>query len=193
MADLKVIDKALSSYVRAGSKLKASAVELCTMILNHYIEHGDYTRLEKFQSAVKANHGGSILQALNTYIANAVPSLVWNDAARAFEHQKGVKRVWAEFKFEAKGDKPAYEGSAREYSFFLMERPTNPKPFVMADRFASLIKQAEGEYEKSVKEGAANLLLRAQIDVLKSIHLEAITAKVDEDTDTAPAELNVAA
>lgn len=181
MADLKSIDKALSSYARKGASLKADAVKLAVMILDHYVEHGDYTRLEKMQSLVKANHGGSVLQAFNTYVANAMPSLVWNDELKTFQHQKGMKREWATFKIEAKGDKPAYEGSARDYSFFDMERPVSVKPFVFEDRFSNLIKQAETEYEKTVKAGTPNLVLRAQLDILKGLHLENVKVMTDKE------------
>ena len=181
MTELKVIDTLIASIAKRGKALRLDAHKAVVMVLEHYMEHGDFTRLEKLQSVVDQTFGRSCLKAMNVYVQNfGAKSLKWNTETSKFEHLKGVNREWVAEEIEIKATKtaPAFKGHPRDYPFFNCEEKKDPTPFVLESAYSSLLDKARKEYEKELKAtGTANLKLARQIKVLEEIHLE----KIGED------------
>jgi len=187
--NLKQIDLAIASIAKRGKTLRLDSHKVLVAIIDHYIEHGDYTRLSNLQTVVDKTFGRSCLIALNQWVQDFVTSLQWDNESAAFIHVKGMDKAIRDVKILAneKKDIPAFEGNARDYPFFNCEKKSDPKPFVLADSFATLLKRAESEYEKSIKEGSTNLKLKAQIEVLKSLHINEVEPEVEIETVRTPA------
>lgn len=186
--EVAAIDALIKSMTTRGKTLREDAQKCLIMIMDNYVRmidhpdgtqrpNGDISRLIQFQSVVRDNHGNSGLKALNTWIALSIPSLVWDNDNAKFNHKTGMTPAYAEI-IEFKMEKQTITGTPREVHFLTMEPKVDPKPFIILDAYNSLLKRAEAAYEKTLKDtGVADLTLKAQIEALKTIRLDAIRAE----------------
>jgi hypothetical protein len=171
---LAIIDAKIASIKTRGLQLRKDCHETLVMIMDHYIEHGDFTRLPMLTDAIKSALGSSLSQAANQWVSEFVPSLKWEKTVGAFEHVKGVKkeiRDLENYKVTAKGDGPAnvFTGNARDLPFYELERVAKQEPFDLQKAILSLVGRAEREYEKAIKEHTEAPVNSAQIAALKSL------------------------
>lgn len=187
--NLKQIDASIASIAKRGKGLRIDAHKTLVAIIDHYIGvgNGDHTRLPKLQEVVDKTFGRSALKALNQWVQDYVTSLKWDKEENKFVHIKGTKRTIRDIEIKANEKKglPAFKGNARDWSFFNCEVKTPPAPFVLADSFKTLLVRAEKAYEASIATGA-DLKLKAQIEILKSLHLEDVAPTQDEPVTEKP-------
>ena len=191
--NLKQIDALIVSIAKRGKTLRVDAHKALVAIIDHYIDCGDFSRLEKLQVTVDKTFGRSSLKALNQWVQDYVTSLRWDNDENKFVHVPKIVKAIRDIDLKAneKKDLPAFKGSARDWSFFNCEVKQDAKPFVLADSFKTLLTRAEKAYEESVKNKSVDLKLKAQIEVLKGLHLEDVKPECKEDakpSDIAPVE-----
>lgn len=178
---LSVIDGKISSIKKRGMELKKDCHECLVMIMDHYIAHGDFTRLmengdNNLVSAVKTALGNSVAQALVQWVHEFVPSLRWNDTLRKFENVKGVKKEIKDVENyvlkssdNSVGVNRTFTGNARDLAFYELERPTNIQPFDFMKGLQQFITRAEKARDEALKNGKEAPVNRAQIDALKGL------------------------
>lgn len=155
---LEIIDRNITAITKKGKALRLECHQTLVLIIDHYIEHGDFTRLPRLEKAIAGALGSSISAAMNTWVARFVPSLKWNDDKKEFENVKGVKKEVLSVPEDkpikmlsttGPDDKPQmFFGDARKLPFFELERPVRQTPFDFDKALIQLIKRAEQRAEK---------------------------------------------
>lgn len=167
---LAQIDKAIASIAKRGSALRNDSHECLVQIIEHYIAHGDFTRLPNLIVAVKSSLGSSISQSIYTWVDKYVTGLkfdedmvkVHKDAHKADSSKPDLMgfvsvpkvpktiRENVEREAEVGGKKKMIVyASAREIPFFELERQAPQKPFDLIAAFHTLLKRAEKALENN--------------------------------------------
>lgn len=167
---LAQIDKAIASIAKRGTALRNDSHECLVQIIEHYIAHGDFTRLPNLIVAVKSSLGSSISQSIYTWVDKYVTGLkfdedmvkVHKDAHKADSSKPDLMgfvsipkvpktiRENVEITEKVNGkDKKVVYASAREVPFFSLERQAPQKPFDLIASFKTLLKRAEAALENN--------------------------------------------
>jgi len=189
-----IIGKKIESIRKRGAQLREDCHECLVMIIEHAMGkgNGDISKLPDLLSAVGDTLGSSQKQAANQWLFEFVPFLEWVEEkgkAARWAIKKGAERVIKGAENKATNmigpdDKKIVKTcTGQEFKFFWLERSVDPKPFDAIKAFRALLANMERAYEANVEKGAHNNINRAQIDLLKSIHLDQVK---DEPSDTAP-------
>lgn len=185
---LKQIDASIKSIAKRGKALRDDSHKTLVGIIDHYIEHGDKTRLKVLVDTIKSALGGSLAQAANQWVSNYVPSLKWNDTDKDFEHLKNVKKEVLDVEYRSTDGSFTFSGNARGLPFFKLERPVNVAPFDLKARVLMLIKQAENTREKQIKEGEKITVSLTAINALKALDFDHLLDVPKEVAEIVPAE-----
>lgn len=186
---LKQIDASIKSIATRGKKLREDAHKTLVGVMEHYQEHGDYTRLKTLTEVVGKALGKSIEQALNQWVAEGVPSLKWDDEAKGFVHIKGCEVTFNTIEKKDKDGKVVFSGDVREYPFYNMEKPQSVKPFNIYESIDTLIKRAEKAVEANTSDKAGNVIVFAQVEELKAMRerMKGLEAAAKEEEAAAKA------
>lgn len=189
---LAQIDKSIASIAKRGKQLRNDAHETLVQIIEHYIAHGDYTRLPALIGAVKGSLGGSISQSIYTWVDQYVTGLKFDENAMKMHKEahkadpskpdllgfvslpkvdKSIKEnVEVTEKVNGKDKKVIYD-SAREIPFFTLERNVAQKPFNLLEAFNALLKRAEKALETNNDPdftGERNAVNQEMVDYLET-------------------------
>lgn len=210
--ELKIIDAKIKSIANRGKILKNDAHAVLLLVLEHYQDNGDYTRLPMLIDAVKEGIGSSISAAMIDYVHRFVPTLTYDKEAGDeklgfFIHQKGATKAEKALRVitradnvRVKGSDTPYEGPAEKLPFFNLERIVKQEPFDFTKAIMQLVVRAEKALEKNTKEGAHNNVNAEQVKVVKSLaeqlkNIKPDTAdangeqSTDEQTETPESEI----
>jgi hypothetical protein len=208
---LAVIDGKIASIKTRGVQLRKDAHECLVLIIDHYIAHGDFTRLmdnggNDLITAIKSSLGNSIAQAAVQWVHEFVPSLKWNDTLRKFENVKGVTKEIIDvenYVLKSNGGPDGvdrkFTGNARDLPFFELERQTKVAPFDFMKSLQQFIARAERERDAALKANQPVPVNRAQLDALKGLadniknYKEEPAADADGETNVEPIPAAVAA
>lgn len=162
LADMKAMnnadaDKAIVQIRKSGSALKTMAHKAACGILLHYVEHGDYTKLEGLLSAVMVGMSRRMANGLTDWV-KAFSSLTYNTETMKFQHPKGASRY-----FHLTGDATAKEGTphskgALNIPFYGTGYGDAPEPHKFdADKYLEeaiqrIVKKLEAEFAKKNDE-----------------------------------------
>jgi hypothetical protein len=98
-------DKAIVQIRKSGSALKTMAHKAACGIMLHYVEHGDYTKIDGLLSAVMVGMSKRLANGLTEWV-QAFSSLQYDEKTMQFSHPKGTKRF-----FHLTGDPTAKDGT----------------------------------------------------------------------------------
>lgn len=197
--DLKSIDSMINSIAKRGKVLRNDCHSCLIAVVEHHMEHGDYTRLPKLLDAVKNSLGSSLSAAMIDWVHRFYTGLSFDKENGKAELgffvnvpkvKKEIVSVTAEMKVKFKSsDADAYFiGDAREFPFYELEREVKQQPFDLQAAIIQLVKRAEAAKEANVTKGAHNLVNNAQIEVLRKM-AENIKEIKDEDLVPTPQQI----
>lgn len=198
--DLKTIDSMISSIAKRGKVLRNDCHSCLIAVVEHHMEHGDYTRLPKLLDAVKNSLGSSLSAAMIDWVHRFYTGLSFDKANGKAELgyfvnvpkvKKEIVTVTAEMKVKFKSSDNEGEffiGNAREFPFFELEREAKQQPFDLTAAIIQLVKRAEAAKEANVTKGAHNNVNNAQIEVLRKM-AENIKEIKDEDLVPTPQQV----
>lgn len=200
---LAQIDRAIASIAKRGTALRNDSHECLVQIIEHYIAHGDYTRLPNLIVAVKSSLGGSISQSIYTWVDKYVTGLkfdedmvkVHRDAHKADNSKPDLmgfvsvpkvpktirENVQREEDVGGKKKMVTY-ASAREIAFFSLERNVPQRPFNLIESLQQILKRAQTALEKNTDpdyEGPKNLVDQAMIDDLERFEKRLIAKRAE--------------
>lgn len=210
--DLKSIDSMIESIRTRGSVLRNDSHECLIAVLEHHMEHGDYSRLPKLIEAVKDSLGSSLSAAMITYAVKFYDGLIHDPENKSKKAKKEngywvhvkvggtIRDVKAEDKVQLKGkDKGVFfVGPARSLPYFQMEREVPQRAFDITDAFEKLIDRAKRALAANEDKDAPahNLVNEKQIEALENVFkmLGNIGPDTELETETetkseAPAEV----
>jgi hypothetical protein len=196
LADMKAMnnadaDKAINQIRKSGSALKTMAHKAACGILLHYVQHGDYTKLEGLLSAVMAGMSRRMANGLVDWV-KAFSSLTYNVDTLKFQHPKGANRY-----FHLTGDATAKEGTphskgALNLPFYGTGYGDAPEPHkfnaedYIAEAIQRIVKKLEAEFaKKNAETTSAREAKRIKVErdhikalegVAKTLHIKLETA-----------------
>lgn len=187
--DLKTIDNMIASITKRGKALRNDCHSCLVAILEHHIEHGDYTRLPKLLEAVKGSLGSSLSAAMIDWTARFYTGLAFDQEDKEFKHVKGkgeIRDVTAEDRVRIKGadENQYFIGNARDLPFYELEREVKQQPFDLTAAIVQLVKRAEAALEANVTKHAHNHVNRSQVEVLKNLAKNIGEVKEEDMTPT---------
>lgn len=203
---LAQIDAAIASIAKRGVALRVDSHKCLVAVIDHYIAHGDFTRLPKLLIAIKTSLGGSIAQSAAEWVQRYVTSLGWSeDAAKdqkkaAKDHAKPeldclgffhIPKVEKKIKEnvqrtieDAKGRKVVVTvESAREIPYYELERDVPIKPIDLIASLQAVLKRAQKAHQQMHDkdyEGPKHLMNDAQFEVLQKMEETIESLKVSK-------------
>lgn len=94
-------DKAIAAIVRSGVGLKKQAHVTACGILLHYVQHGDYTKLDKLHDAISVSMSRAMANGFRLWVVE-FSSLTYDKDAKRFRHARGAEKT-----FQLTGDPTA--------------------------------------------------------------------------------------
>lgn len=191
---LEVIDSRIKAIETKGKALRNDCHNTLVMVIDHYIAHGDMTRLAPLTAAVRNALGNSMSAAMNLWVARFVPSLVWDKDDGAFKHDKSKEKTVLSVPEDkpilsktAKGPdgKPArLFGDARQIVFWELQPETKQDPFDFGKTLHDLLFRAKKALDdkRTKKAGARDIinLDEAKLERLLDMCVELGYVKPDE-------------
>lgn len=98
-------DKAIASIRKSGMALKRQAHITACGIMLHYVEHGDYTKLDLLHDAIREAMSKAMAKGFRDWVIE-FSSLTWNDDEKRFRHTRGAEKT-----FQLHGDANAPDES----------------------------------------------------------------------------------
>jgi hypothetical protein len=143
------IDARIKSIRSRGRQLRSDCHATLCMVINHYVVHGDMTKVQPLHDAIKSSLGNSVAKAYNQWIHNYVPSLAWDKEGKAFVHKKGAKRmvIDATYEFEVDGEVKTYKGTAYAIPFYNLEVESSTAPKEFSAKILSMMKALHRDIE----------------------------------------------
>lgn len=187
--DGKSIDAMIKSIASRGVTIRTDSHECLVATLEHFEEHGDYTRLPRLIKVVENALGSSISAAMIDYVDRFYDGLKFDKKTAANPNGKGIEdngffvalkdvkkgfvEITAEMKIPFKSGKKDkvttfFIGSAKNFPFYELERPaTQAPPFDLTDAIKAILERAKKAYDKNLKEHAHHHVNSAQIEQLE--------------------------
>lgn len=199
--DLKSIDTMISSIAKRGKVLREDCHTCLVAVLEHHMEHGDYTRLPMLLDAVRTSLGSSLSAAMIDWTTRFYTGLAYDDKngekkMAYFVHipkvDKLIRDITAEEKIHIKGapENQIFVGNARDLPFYSLEREVEQKPFDLAKAIEQLLKRAKAAQEANITKHAHNNVNAGQIKVLENLAKNIVDVKAE---DLEPRQQQVAA